>query len=113
VTTILRALPLAAVLGFADCGNTSGPVPIGRDTYMVTSTGAWYSASGAGLKPDLFRQANAFCAAQGKEATPTNAISNNSSMDQYAGAELDFMCLTPGDAQLGRPRPPGLVIQSR
>ncbi len=115
VRTLLVGVGLLPVL--TGCAN-SGPAQIGPDTYMVANTGAWSWSSGAALKGDLYQQANAFCATQGKQAMPVNAVSNDSAMGfnaPFAHAEIDFRCLATGDPELGRPiiKPaPNVVIES-
>lgn len=86
----------------AGCAS-SGPVPMGRDTYMLSSTGAWSWSSGGGLKGDLFREADAFCKSQGKQLMPVNTASRDGSFSQFAQAEIQFRCLAEGDHELARP----------
>jgi hypothetical protein len=109
------ALQLGMALAIAGCAN-SGPVQIGRDTYMVANTGAWSWSSGASLKADLYQQANVFCASKGKELMPENTTSNNGSFSDFAHAELQFQCLSAGDPDLARPhmrQAPSVVIETR
>jgi hypothetical protein len=107
-----------AVVLVAGCAN-SGPVPIGRDTYMVTNTGAWAWSSGADLLADSYRQAAATCAAQGKEVQPINSQSNDSRMGldaPFAHGTLYFRCLSSADPEAGRPNlkpTPNVVIETR
>ena len=82
---------------------SSGPVPMGRDTYMLSNTGAWSWSSGGGLKGDLFREADAFCKSQGKHLMPVNTASRDESFSQFAQAEIQFRCLAEGDPELARP----------
>lgn len=85
---------------------SSGIIPIGQETYMVTkqSTTGFHSASS--VKAEIFPEAAAFCAKLGKEMQPVA----DSGIDgvpgrSFASAELTFRCLAQGDAELGRPTP--------
>lgn len=96
----LTSLLVATVL--AGCASP-GPVPIGKDTYMLAGTGAWSWSSGAALKGDLFREADAFCRGLGKQLMPVNTAANDGSFSRFAQAELQFRCLAEGDPELARP----------
>lgn len=100
----LNYLIAAAML--AGCASNSGIISIGKDTYMVSRQAATgFSGSGT-LKAEAFQEASAYCAKQGKtlqvvsteEAKPPFLLGN------YPKAEVQFMCLTDGDAELGRPK---------
>ena len=114
-TVAAKYLAAGLVAGvLAGCA-ASGPVQVGRDTYMVTNTGAWSWSSGAALKGDLYQQANAFCQSRGLEVQPTNTATNNGSFSQFAHAELQFRCLASGDPELARPQMrnvPDVVIEN-
>ena len=93
---------LIATSVVAGCAS-SGPAPMGRDTYMLSSTGAWSWSSGGALKGDLFREADALCKSQGKQLMPVNTASRDGSFSQFAQAEIQFRCLAEGDPELARP----------
>lgn len=104
---------VAAVL--TGCAS-SGPVPIGKDSYMLSGTGAWSWSSGAALKGDLYREAGAFCKSQAKQIQPINTAANNGSFSQFAQAELQFRCLADNDPDLVRPNlqpVPNILIENR
>jgi hypothetical protein len=87
------ALIIALALIVAGCGSTTGIVKITDDTYMLAKQDAtvW---SGAGVKVELYQEANAFCSKQGKKLVQ---VSNSSvdavSKQSMAGAEIQFKCL--------------------
>ena len=103
----LRHQAVVALVGVVTCCSAnSGVVPIGKDTYMVSRQAATgFSGSGT-LKADAFREANAFCASQGKvmqvvrteEAKPPYVLAN------FPKAEVQFMCLDENDPELARPK---------
>lgn len=100
-----KAILLPALI-LAGCASNSGITPIGKDTYMVSRQAATgFSGSGT-LKAEAFQEANAYCAKEGKnlqvvstqEAQPPYVFGN------YPKAEVQFMCLSDGEAELGRPK---------
>ena len=108
-------IALAASLTLSACA-ASGPVQVGRDTYMVANTGAWSWSSGAALKADLYQQANTYCHSRGLLIQPVSTNSNNGDLYQFAHAELQFRCLAAGDPEIHRPamgRAPDVVIENR
>lgn len=88
------------------CASNSGIIPTGADTYMVTRQAATgFSGSGT-LKAEAFQEANAYCRTQGRslqvvnttEAQPPFVFGN------FPKAEVQFMCLTVGEAESARPK---------
>jgi len=101
----LTALLLSALI-LSGCASNSGIIPIGKDTYMVSRQAATgFSGSGT-LKAEAFQEASAYCTGRGRslqvvntqEAQPPFLLGN------YPKAEVQFMCLTDGDAELARPK---------
>ena len=96
----------ALVALLAGCASNSGVVPIGPDTYMVSRQAATGFSGTGDLKAEAFREANEYCVAQKKvmqvvrtsEAQPPFVLGN------YPRAEVQFMCLAPGDPELARPK---------
>lgn len=102
----MRAALLAVALLVSGCASNSGVVPIGTDTFMVSRQAATgFSGSGT-LKAEAFQEANQYCAGQHKrlqvvstsEAQPPYVFGN------FPKAEIQFMCLDVGDAELARPK---------
>jgi hypothetical protein len=98
---LIGSTALALLVG---CASSSGPVPIGKDTYMIAIGGKSMSSAGT-LKADAFKEANQFCINQGKQMQVVSTqqkelviMGNNSS------AEVQFMCLSATDAELQRPK---------
>ena len=98
-----RAAVVLWTLLVAGCADSGGPVPLGGDSYMLSSTGAWSWSAGAALKADLYRQADAFCRTKGKEYLPERAVTNDGNFTTFAHAEVDFRCLPQGDPALRHP----------
>lgn len=76
----------------AGCATNTGIVQIADDTYMYAKQD-WMAHSGGVVKAELYKEANAFCAAKGKKFTPANSSSQDALLYQAsAGAEIQFTC---------------------
>lgn len=96
-----------ALLLLVGCATSTGVVPIGQDTYMISmSDNSRPFISGADVKASVFREASQYCTSIGKKFQAVSAKQNNSSIkeQQLAGAEIHFMCLDLGDSELNRPK---------
>ena len=88
----MKRIALVALFALAGCGTSTGIVKITDDTYMLAKQDsvAW---SGASVKVDLYKEANQYCAAQGKKFVPVADKSVDAAMYQsMAGAEIQFKC---------------------
>lgn len=113
---MVRVVVLAGALAVMTACSVGGPVPIGRDTYMLSNTGAWSWSSGDALAGDLFREAATFCAGQGRQVQPVNMRSVDGGMSRFAQSTIQFRCLAEGDPELRRPNlvsRPDVVIEDR
>jgi hypothetical protein len=93
-------LPATLILGCA----SSGVVPIGQDTYMISKQSSTGYHSAGSVKAEIFTEANTYCLGQGKSLQPVS----DSGVDgvpgrSFANAELTFRCLVSGDSGLSRP----------
>jgi hypothetical protein len=84
-----------AVLALVAC-SSGGPVKTGPDTYYLTKKSAGCGFSGGeGSKAALLREANAFCAKQGKQIqTLESQAKNGVPFVRCASAEVQFKCLS-------------------
>jgi hypothetical protein len=82
---------LAIVAGCA----SSGVIPTGPDTYMVSKTSAGgVFVSGSSVKADLYIEANKFCADRGQVVDTVDASSKNAiPFARMPSAELQFKCV--------------------
>ena len=88
-----RRITLLLAIALAAC-QSSQPAPMGKDTYMLSGTGAWDGwSSGTAIEGDLYRQATEFCQRQGKQMVPGPAVSNDIGFADFARAEVQFQCL--------------------
>ena len=88
------------------CTTTSGVVPIGQDTFMVSRQAGTGFAGLGNLKADAFREASQFCVKQGKslQVVSTSESSPPYILTNFPRVEVQFMCLDVSDQELGRPR---------
>lgn len=112
-----RFISLACLVALTGCAS-SGPVPIGKDTYMITkeSAGGMF-VSGSAVKADVFKEAYAYCASQGKDFQVVNTHQEDAIPGaRLPSAEVQFMCLNRDDPSVSRPNlrlEPNLVIEHR
>jgi hypothetical protein len=75
--------------------SSGGPVKMGDNLYMLTKKSAGCGFSGGeGSKVALLREANEFCAGQGKQIETTSAAAKNGvPFVRCASAEVTFKCV--------------------
>jgi hypothetical protein len=98
-----KVLFLGAVIAAfltSGCAVTDDPVKIGKDTY--TSAGSWGWSSSSSLRSDLYREASAFCASQGKAMDALQGTGHDSGYAKWASAEVTFRCLDTEDPEYAR-----------
>lgn len=111
----IRYLAIASIVcTLAACA--SGPVQIGKDTYLMTDTAASSWASGASIKAGLYQDAYKFCSSNGKELLPLRSRQQDASFSQFGNAELQFRCVDQNDPALastkdGMPFAPDVRIE--
>lgn len=111
-----RLLIVTMALFLTGCAS-SGPVSIGKDTYLITKQGAGGVLTSSGsVKVDIIREAQLFCTSTGKAFQIVNTNEQSAAPGRLASAEVQFMCLNEGDQELRRPklsRAPDTVIEVR
>ena len=110
-------LTTLVALGLVSCASTTtGIVPMGRDTYMIAKEqGSGFPGLGT-MKGEIITEGVQFCQKQGKEfqITATKETQPPYILGNYPRSEIEFMCLSPGDKELQRPKlqpVPNTVIQ--
>lgn len=78
------------VLLLAGCAST-GVVPTGDGTYMLAKRSS--TDSGGEIMADLYREAGAHCAAEGKKMAQTSGKSKDTMPFRPGNAELHFRCV--------------------
>jgi len=69
---------------------STGVVPAGDDTYMVSQSGGM--VTGTEIKADLFREANEYCQKKGKALKVVRETSRDDIFVRSASAEIRFKC---------------------
>jgi hypothetical protein len=104
------------VLALTACAS-SGPVPMGKDTFMISKQSSTGFHSGASVKADIYREANEFCVKKGLEFQPVKDYAKDGVPGfAFANAEIVFRCLSSGDTEINRPTPkpmPNVIIENR
>lgn len=93
----MRLYALSVVVALvAGCAST-GVVPMGQGTYLLTKKSAGCGfASAEGTKSDLYIEANDYCKAQRKEVKTVEVIARDGvPFVRCASAELQFQCVEP------------------
>jgi|SRR5450432_3052268 len=86
----------AAISLVAGCASTSGVVPLGGDTYLISRSEKGFDTTGSRVKADSLKEANQFCASKGKQLEVTKATDRDMvPFKSDAQAEIEFRCV-PG-----------------
>ena len=91
----------AAVCGGLAGGCTTGVIPAGPDTYMVSATGMGFGTGG--VRTSVYRKANEFCAGAGLVMVPVSCDAKGGQPGVAPTADLTFRALRPGDPEIKRP----------
>jgi hypothetical protein len=99
ITSAIVALILSSLL--VGCVS-SGVIPAGPDTYMISAGGAGFSTGG--VRASTYRQAEKFCSDRGLVFVPISFDSQPGVLGQRPPtADLVFRALRPGDPEIRRP----------
>jgi hypothetical protein len=95
----MKSLLAFAALVLASC--SSGVVPTGPNSYMISKSVHGFSSGAAG-KADVYREASAWCAEKGLVMVPITSASRDPVAGRGMGsAEVHFKALPPGDPGIG------------
>jgi putative hemolysin len=72
---------VSAALVLSGCGSTTGILPVGPGTYIITERFAPIRGGSDTAKTDALTQANAYCAQQGKQLMSTNMNTGDRSFE--------------------------------
>jgi hypothetical protein len=100
--------PIAAIVALllSACASSSGVVPIGPDTFLVSrQAGSGFTGLGS-LKADAFREAGRYCTDQNKFIRVVNTTDSSPPyvLGNFPRTEIQFMCLESQDSELTRPK---------
>ena len=108
------AIVSSAIL--AGCAGGPQPAPVGKDTYMLSSSTTWTFKAGAELLSGLYFHADEFCREHGKVSSVVNTNTGDGGVALNAHAELIFRCLAENDSENTRPdvrQSPTVVIEDQ
>ena len=95
-----RMLPLLAVLALAGC--STGVVPAGPQTHMVSTSAAGLVSAGVPMAK-AYREAHAWCASRGLVMVPVTVQTADAVYGRHmAHCDLTFLAVRPGDPRIGR-----------
>ena len=69
----------------------------------MAKDGSFTTFGGGTVKAELYKEADAYCQAKGKQLLPLNESARDSGYARYANAGIQFRCLAEGDPELQRP----------
>ena len=100
------------------CASYTGVVPMGKDTYMIAKQQATGFPGLGNMKAEIIGDGTRYCAGSGKEfqIVSTQETQPPYVLGNYPRAEIQFMCLSPGDSEVERPKlqkGPDTVIELR
>ena len=101
-----KSLAAFLPLALCACASHTGVVPMGKDTYMIAKQQATGFPGLGNMKAEIIAEGSRYCTNQGKEfqIVNTNETQPPYVLGNYPRSEIQFMCLTPGDPELQRPR---------
>lgn len=95
----LASVAVFLIATLVACAST-GIIPIGKDTYMVSKQSATGYESAVGIKGQILQEANEFCAKQGLAMVLVSLNTKDGIPGRsYATAELVFRAVRPDDAE--------------
>lgn len=101
-TKILTAATALVASFLVSACTSSGVIPAGPDTYMISAGGAGFST--AGVRASTYRAAQKYCADRGLVFLPVSFDAQEGVLGQRPPtADLVFRALPPGDPEIKRP----------
>ena len=89
----LRPSAVISAALLAGCVHTSGVIPTGDGTFVISRSEKGFDKTGYGVKANALKEATAYCAGQGKELQIVNAVQKDMVlMTSDAQAEVVFRC---------------------
>lgn len=100
------------------CASHSGVIPLGKDTFMITKQQATGFPGLGNMKAEIIGEGSLYCASKGKEfqIVSTNETQPPYIFGNFPRSEITFMCLSPNDPELQRPKlqkTPDSVVEIR
>ena len=82
-----------AIIG-TGCANSSGVVPAGKDTYLISRSEKGFDKTGSGVKAAIFKEAGEFCSKTGRSMEIIKATEKDMvPFKSDAQAAVEFKCI--------------------
>lgn len=88
----MKRIALLALAFLAGCATTTGIVPTGQNTFMISKDDNSLTASVVALKADVYKEAAAYCSAQGKSFNMVSESDTPRALGQIPRTTLHFTC---------------------
>lgn len=88
----MKKIIFIGAIALTGCASTSGVVPIGKDTFMIAREDNGPAASLGAIKAATFKEAAAYCAAQGKTMNLIKESDTPRSFGQFPQTNIQFSC---------------------
>ncbi|WP_075188179.1 hypothetical protein [Teredinibacter haidensis] len=90
----LKLMFIFSVLIILGCANTSGVVPLGGGSYLISRSEKGFDVTGSAVKADAIKEANEYCSLKNKslELIKTNQ-KDMVPFKSDAQAEIEFKCI--------------------
>src|SRR3979409_1844548 len=98
----IKLFAVVLPMALAGCAANSGVAPTGQDSFMVSRQAATGFSGSGNLKAEALTEAGQYCAARSQVLFVTNSkeVGPPYVMGNFPKAEVEFMCLNPGDPRL-------------
>lgn len=101
----MKKIIIVACCGVLSACSSTGPVNIGKDSYMISKQSAAGGFGSPGvLKAEIIREGSTFCTSSHKIFQMVSSQDHPATYGSNASAEINFMCLDEGDAEIRRPK---------
>lgn len=90
-----RIVLVIAGLLIAGCATSSGVLPMGQDTFLISKKAGTSFGSSTTERVEAIQEANQYCAAGGKQTEVISSKENPGPyiFGNYPGAEVQFKCV--------------------
>ena len=87
-----RLLFLSFVVATAGCASTTGIIPAGKDTFVISREDNGPASSLGSIKAAVYKESSAYCAGQGKAMEIVREVDVPRSFGQFPQTTLHFTC---------------------
>lgn len=89
-----KLICVSIILLLSACANTSGVVPLGDDSYLISRSEKGFDVTGSAVKADAIKEANEYCKSKGKNIKILKATQKDMvPFKSDAQAEIEFKCI--------------------